>query len=149
MIILSHGKLEEKQERLFYSGCSLFCTCCNVVYLKLRVHNIKRCFWHKIPETFFVRLVDFPDLLCGDQKGNICHMIYYADPDEPIYSPHRTSYLSCSTCTGEENFSVDQLSPLLLCDKFVCCNDVLVWLNLRFSRSPHNASCFPHKSLPA
>ena len=53
-------------------------------------------------------------------------MIYYADPGEPIYSPHRTSYHSCSTRTDEENFSVDQSSPLLLCDKFVCCNDVLV-----------------------
>lgn len=51
-------------------------------------------------------------------------MIYYADPDEPIYSP--TSYLSCSTRIDEENLSVDQSSPWLPCDKFVCCNDVLV-----------------------
>ena len=53
-------------------------------------------------------------------------MIYYADSDEPIYCPHRTLYPSCSTRTDEDNFSVDQSSPLLLCDEFVCCNDVLV-----------------------
>ena len=148
MIILSHGKLEEKQERLFYSGCSLFCTCCNVVYLKLRAHNRKRCFWHKIPETFFVRLVDFPDLLRWPEGKYLSHDLLRGSWWAYIFStPYFIPF--CSTCADEENFSVDQLSPLLLCDKFVCCNDVLVWLNLRFSRSPHNASCFPHKSLPA